>query len=308
MKIDYNVLWIEDDKSWYETTSEILKENVDNYGFNLKALRKGNYNEVKEELETNGLKKYDIFLIDFTLKNSETGDVIIEHLRHKDIYTDIIFYSSAIENVKESMHHYWMEGVYYADRKEIETKFELVFNTTIKKIQEINSMRGLVVGETSELDVYIEDITCDLVTKLGLDEEILDELITNIVKYNTGRNEKLFDEYKAVGFQNFFHKIEAMKKWKIFRDILKHNQFKTDENIKAFLHFNSTYFDDVIDVRNKFAHAKSVEDGGRTVLLAQIGKEDFVYDDDKFVSIRKNLKNHRDNFDRLNNYLDRSIE
>src|SRR5690606_16517008 len=78
-------------------------------------------------------------------------------LRDKDIYTDIIFYSSDKSLILESISQHQFEGVYHSDRKEIEDKFVKVFKTTIKKIEEINSMRGLIVGETSELDTFIED-------------------------------------------------------------------------------------------------------------------------------------------------------
>ena len=158
MKLNYYILWVEDDDSWFKTTSELFSETINDYGFNPIIERRKTFDDVKNNLINNGLKKFDIFLIDFKLRNSKDGDSIVNYVRNNNIYTDIIFYSSDKQSIIDSIKEHLFEGVYHSDRKEIEDKFEKVFETTIKKIEEINSMRGLVVGETSELDSLIEDI------------------------------------------------------------------------------------------------------------------------------------------------------
>lgn len=301
MKIDYNILWIEDDTSWFETTSEIFKENLDDYGFNLIAIRKVNLTEVQAEIELNGLKKIDILLIDFTLKNSVNGDIIINLLRSKEIYTDIIFYSSDLNSVKESMHQYFMEGVYYSDRKQIEHKFDLVFKTTIKKIEEINSMRGLVVGETSELDVCIEKLSLLFINDiLKLEKVEIDKYIKEYSDKMIKNSGSILERYESVGIVNYFPQIEVTKKLDFFRELLKRVNKIENNNFTAFLELNKNYHKDIIDVRNKFAHAKCIiKEDGKEVLLAQIGKEDFEFDEDIFVDIRKNIKKHRKEINKL---------
>ncbi|MEZ0183425.1 hypothetical protein AB9T89_14380 [Flavobacterium oncorhynchi] len=301
MKIDYNVLWVEDDTSWFETTSEIFKENLDDYGFNLIANRKVNFSEVSSEISLNGLNKIDILLIDFNLKNSENGDAVINLLREQEIYTDIIFYSSDLDSVKSSMHKYYMEGVYYSDRKEIEHKFDLVFKTTIKKIEEINSMRGLVVGETSELDVCIEKLSLFFINDiLSLEKSEIDKFINAYCEKMTKNSTSIFERYESIGINDFFSQIEATKKLDIFRSLLKKVNALNQNIFSDFLEFNKNYHVDVIDLRNKFAHAKSIiNQEGKEVLLAHLGKEDFEFDQERFVSIRKNIKKHREQINHL---------
>lgn len=158
MKLNYYILWVEDNDSWFKDTSELFEMTINDYGFQAIIDRKTTLKAVEEEIAKNNLKKYDILLIDFNLKDSPNGDSIIELLRGKEIYTDIVFYSSDKGLIIDAINKHHFEGVYHSDRNELEDKFEKVFKTTIKKIEEINSMRGLIVGETSELDSIIDEL------------------------------------------------------------------------------------------------------------------------------------------------------
>ncbi len=81
MNIEYKILWVEDDKSWYGTTLELFSDIVADLGFKLESKKCENIDEVKEEISLNNLKEYDMLLVDFTLKNSASGDKIIEFIR-----------------------------------------------------------------------------------------------------------------------------------------------------------------------------------------------------------------------------------
>ncbi len=298
MKINYNILWVEDNLSWYGTTLELFSNTLSDEGFELIAERKDNIQQIRELIDQDGLKKYDMLLVDFTLKDSETGDEIIKLIRENEVYTDVLFYSSAPDKVIESMHQNGLEGVYTADRKNIETKFDAVFKTTIKKIQEINAMRGLIMGETSELDVEIEDLVIFLVQKHNKNDEELKQIVTDKVFSKLESNVANFwNNYND--FQSYFPKMEAIKKWEVLRDLLK--PFKAqDNNIKTFLDNNSTYQEQVITIRNQFAHVKPIEENGVLVLK---GKKDISFTDEMCVNIRKNIIAHKQHIEKLKEVL-----
>ena len=92
MNLNYNILWVEDDKSWYETTLSLFKGTLEEEGFELKSDRKVNFQEVKDLIEANGLQKYDMLLVDFNLDKSSSGDEIIKLIRENNIHTDVLFY------------------------------------------------------------------------------------------------------------------------------------------------------------------------------------------------------------------------
>ena len=294
MKLNYYILWVEDDDSWFKTTSELFSETINDYGFNPIIERKKTFDDVKNNLINNGLKKFDIFLIDFKLRNSKDGDSIVNYVRNNNIYTDIIFYSSDKQSIIDSIKEHLFEGVYHSDRKEIEDKFEKVFETTIKKIEEINSMRGLVVGETSELDSLIEDILLiyiksPFIKNFNLDKFIEKEIINNLEK----RKDKINELYISNGLISILPQIDAMKKWQLLRGILKKN-IDNKNFISEFMKINSTYFDEVIDIRNKFAHAKVITDpNGKEYLKSQVGDDHYEYHEKQFKIVRENLLKHR---------------
>lgn len=302
MKLNYYILWVEDDDSWFETTSELFKENIEDLGFSSIIERKISLDTVAEEIAKNNLKKYDILLIDFNLRNSTSGDTIIDLIRVKEVFTDILFYSSDKAQIIESLTTNFFEGVYYSDRKELETKFEKVFKTTIKKIEEINSMRGLIVGETSELDGIIDDCLSSWLVEPLLNNYNVDAFITEKIFKKTEKNIAFLKaEFAEKSIFGILPHCDAIRKWELLRAILKANK-KHNVFIDEFLKTNSSYQDEVIGIRNKFAHAQVVtNEDGKELLKAHTGTGHLEFNEDSFKSIRSNLLKHRSTLIKLKN-------
>ena len=297
MRLEYRILWIEDNKSWYETTKELFTDTLDELGFKLVSIKCENIDEVKAEISKNWLKEYDLLLIDFTLKNSESGDKIIEFIRgiqEQPILTDIIFYSSAVENVRDSMHKLGLEGVYSADRNEIDTKFDLVVNTTIKKVQDINNMRGLVMAEVAELDNKMIELLNKYVDGLKSEQkqEFIDKRKNRVLK----SLEKMINDFKSISKVSIFeHRdFNTYHKWMSVKNLVKSID---DEDIKTKL---NEYEKEIIQNRNKLAHVKEIIGANGERALAD---GDFIFNDDVCREIRKNLQKHAENFERIKEKL-----
>jgi hypothetical protein len=182
-------------------------------------------------------------------------------------------------------------------------KIEKVIELTVGKLLELNATRGLITAATSDLDVEIEDLVMELVfSSLKLSQQEMDEIINFYVDDFLRKSpESFLKKYGEVGFQNWFHRIEANRKWKIFRDLLK--RIENDE-VKEFIAQNSSYGKEVIDIRNKFAHAKAEEIGDKIVLRGQYGQEGFSFDLDACIKIRHDLINHKQNIENLRKILE----
>lgn len=300
MKIDYKILWVEDENSWYETTKDLFSELLDDLGFKLDSVRCKNIDEVKYEVAINNLKDYDLLLVDYTLGNTASGDTIIEFIRNiqeNPILTEVLFYSSAVENVRDSMHKLGLEGVYTADRKEIETKFELVLNTTIKKIQEVNSMRGLIMAETSDLD----DLMVNIIVKL-LGSDISKEIDAYV-------NEKIDETLaKSQSLASNENTIEKVKDSRIFTSLNKAKTITRLYKLKkiGIAKFSNLYDDKIISTRNLFAHVtESYENGVKVLISHSTGKKE-VFNEERCVEIRKDLIEYRKVLEELNATLDTS--
>lgn len=304
MRLDYNILWIDNDLPGYIERGEV----ADIETFLIESGFEPHIEKVFDEADLDlfiDKYEYDLIISDFNLENT-TGGRVIERIRNeKQLDTEILFYTAQTENSKEFNDE--VRGLAFVERLTFQLgrdrlmdKIERVISLTLKKLLELNATRGLITAATSELDVEIEEIVMQLVRQHKIDEDGLKQIV--IDKAHTPlqrRLESFWDRYND--FKSYFPKIDAVKKWEIFRDLLK--PLKAQHEIKAFLDSNSSYQVQVIDIRNKFAHAKAIDDKGTLKLKGQIEGKDFEFTEDSCVEIRKNLINHKRNIEALKRFL-----
>lgn len=305
MKLEYNILWLDNDLQNYIDNGDVasIEEFLAEKGFEPNIVTVFDEAKINNYLDIN----YDLIISDFNL-NAENGDVIIYRLREeKRLDTEILFYSAKTDFIKDAT---VKERLAFMERINIQIgrdtlldKIEKVIELTVGKLLELNATRGLITAATSDLDVVIEEIVMELVfNHLKLNQGKMDEIINFYVEDFLKKSPDGFlKKYNEVGFKEWFHKIEASRKWGIFRDLLK--QIENAE-IKTFLSNNKTYREQVIDIRNKFAHAKAEEIDGKILLKGQYGQEGFSFDLDACIKIRHDLINHKRNIENLRKILE----
>jgi CheY-like chemotaxis protein len=306
MRLEYNILWIDNDLQGYVDNGSIrsIEEFLSERGF------EPTIEKVFDEADLDkfiSIHNYDLIISDYNLNNT-TGDKVIQEIREvKKLDTDILFYTAKASyknnpEVKDRL-AFIERLTFQVGRDTLLDKIEKVIKITLKKLLELNATRGLVTAETSELDVTIEEIVMDLIyNKLKLDIKEIDKIVNFYIEDFLRKSpESFLQKYKELGFEKRFHSIEAARKWHIFRDLLK--QIKNEE-IRKFLELNKPYCDEVIIIRNKFAHAKALKRDGK-LYLAGMGPEGkaFEFNEDQCIEIRKKLIGHRKNFDDLKKHL-----
>jgi len=308
MKLDYNILWLDNDIQDYIDNGDVKSIN----DFLIELGFEPNIVTVKDEADLDKylVIDYDLIISDFNL-NKENGDVVIYRLRQeRKLATEILFYSARTDfiqdkEVKERLA--FMERInIQVGRDSLLDKIEKVIELTVRKLFELNATRGLITAATSELDVEIEMLSITILRNhLKKSEDDLNGIVEFYVKdFLTKNPERFIERHKKNGFDSSFKFIEANRKWGIFRDTLKEfNKAASAKEINAFLEFNKTYFEDVIKVRNKFAHSKAEKIGDKVVLKGQIEGEDFEFDTTKCIEIRKKLIDHKREIENLKAYL-----
>lgn len=304
MRLDYNILWIDNDLPGYIERGEV--EDIET--FLIESGFEPHIEKVFDEADLDlfiDKYEYDLIISDFNLENT-TGGRVIERIRNeKQLDTEILFYTAQTENSKEFNDEVrdlaFVERLtFQLGRDRLMDKIERVIRLTLKKLLELNATRGLITAATSELDVEIEEIVMQLVLHHKINEDGLKQIVTDKAHIPLQKRlESFWDKYND--FQSYFPKIDAVKKWEIFRDLLK--PLKAQHEIKSFLDSNKTYQIQVIDIRNKFAHAKAIDDNGTLKLKGQIEGEDFEFTEESCVEIRRNLINHKRNIETLKNVL-----
>ncbi|MCG8520943.1 MAG: hypothetical protein MI744_01915, partial [Pseudomonadales bacterium] len=214
---------------------------------------------------------------------------VIEFIRSFDrqpILTDVLFYSSAVEKVRDSMHRLGLEGVYTADRRDIETKFDLVVDSTIKKVQEVNNMRGLIMAETSDLDQLMLEIIL-VVLKTDISEEMSEYIsgeINATVDFLSGLCKA---DGKIANKMNDSRLFTSVHKAKSINKLYKLKKIGIDK-------FFDSYNKEVLSPRNIFAHVQESEEDGKKVLLSEKTGKREVFTEQRCIEIRKDLIKYRE--------------
>lgn len=297
MRLTYKILWIENEEEWLDASSDFARDVVEEAGFHFEYTAKSSEDEIEELLEgDNPLHEYDLILVDFQLDRGDRGNKIIENIRDHNIFTEVLFYSQDSEAVRQAIKDHWLDGVYCSSRNrdDFEFKFEKVFDTTVKKVQQISSMRGLVMSETSELDNQLEQALIDYFNQCSegdsakLKKYIIRDCILKSHKSSENQVAKLDESISHDDLIN--HRLfDAYKKMRTAGKVI---EMLGRGDLISKEDFVDQYLNDVIQVRNDLAHANEVEKDGIKVLKTITGNKQF--DENTCVEIRKNLKKHQE--------------
>lgn len=288
MKLEYKILWLDDNKKAIEEDSYSLEieEHLKEKAFIPEIVLVDHKDEFFRNLDS---VDFDLILTDFNLNDTDTGDKIIQQVRNRPIFTEIMFYSAQSE-IKNTIN---LDRITFLDTSKttsknhyqdvIEKAISLI-DLTIKKFENIVVMRGMIMQETSSLDATIENIVNKYIATLNEENK---QLLLNDIFINIEKNAK--EKYE---------KAQSKKYNKILKDNVL---FSSAQKIKAlgkiliklnFKDFSNDYSEDIILNRNKLAHAELTKNGQNKYCFKS--KDDETIFDEKFcLQIRKNLIHYR---------------
>jgi len=299
MKIKFKILWFEDTQSWIKGKSNDMREIVEDEFFEWvepdihknESSFKGDFND------------YDLILMDYALtegKHRKTGADIIEKIRKKDIYTNILFYSRHGEDeLREEISKRKIDGVFCAHRADFIDEFETLFKTIIKKTQDINNLRGLVMAETSDIDSLKEEIiglydqtSCE--KKKKITKKILKNMKDTIEKNLRFLQEK----NDNTPFKELIELFDLSKK-----SIIVHNINKRGKPTCGYTHkdFNKS----VILKRNLLAHVKekTIDKGKDKKIVLESKKGKLIFSDSEARIIRSDLSKYKKELEKIKESL-----
>jgi len=297
MELKYKILWFENEIGWYDSIISSVEDYLQEEGFIPEIIRKDNGNDI-DELIRNKLD-FDLIIMDLNLAGAQ-GDSIIHNIREHEFYTDIVFYSQNGEAaVRSKVNEIGADGVYCSSREitDFEEKVQKVIKTTIKKVQDINNMRGLVMAEVSDLDKKMIDLIESYYIKA--DEKKQKEIKNYIAKKISESYDSRAKQTKRIleedGFSDFIYKpiFESMQKLISIKHFIK--EIKSNEKIESCKVILDEYNKEVIDIRNILAHVNEIlikEDGTKVLK----GKTEFEFSDTSCTKVRKDIKKHSTNF------------
>ena len=290
MKLEYRILWFEDDHESVQDVVDALHGLLRGQGFELVC----DWGECNASTMTDTVERlrnynpYDLMVFDYDLGSGLTGEDLAQTLRSK-IWTEILYYSAnrSAEDLSHGMNAKRVEGVFCAVRQNLEERVWAIVDSQIKRICDLNNMRGIVLDSMSSMDTAIRIFFSK--TYEGMTDESKSSTTKKLAK-------KL--EERASQAKEFADGISAET---VASSILDHRYVDFQTVRQRLSHVNECFKDTapmkgLQDLRNKLAHQPSRFNAHENVieLIDQHtgNVEKFTYE--KFTQIREQLLAVRD--------------
>ena len=282
MKIEYKILWLEEDISWLRVPKNRIEREIESYGFiplintiNDCDLTKMKYND------------YDLILVDYNLNcgSENRGNNILTLLRNRKILADAIFYSNTdIATLYEKVKQDKISNVSIFDRavfndENIDQIYEII-TYYLKKDLDLNSMRGIMMSEVAKFDNKIWEILSKITDVESLIPYVRCRTKIQKTDFDNMSNEVLREKLISKNDSTAF--LTSSMRSKLLKNLIK--KMSKDSDV-----YNSSYeslkvfYDEIIKERNALAHRENLMDD----------------DEEKFKLIRKNIIKHKKSFDEL---------
>jgi len=226
-------------------------------------------NDFEETLKNS--QDFDLILMDLKFHDQEIGGALIKRINDLNIYTEVIFYSSASEEkLYEQLVANKLQGVYIVERDDDEfgVKVENLITSTLRKVLDLNAMRGIVMAQTSELDKEMYYCVKEYHSKKpDHDEKVTKEVqkrIEKSIEYRAKLLETLLDSGKNLvqALEEKPYLFEAASRFMVLKEKILSNIEKCGKEghklSSAYSKFGG-YKEQIIDKRNDLAHVLDSE-------------------------------------------------
>lgn len=312
MNIVFKVLWFEDEISWRPSSERKMKEIIEEHNLLPEITwKKGDENDTENELK----KDYDLILMDYELRGT-MGNILIRKLRQLDIYTDVLFYSGNFERMVKALYNideknYNVEpvdGIYFSDRKreELYPKLQRVVDKIVRRMQDIVSLRGVVLDNVSGFESQMQNI---LVLAINKFSDVQLENLNNYAK------NKLVTPSK----EDYVKKMEGIESNKqVLKAIVEAPDYLLDSYKKARLigrvikiltseygmtldekynRFADVYNNEIIKYRNALGHAMRSNSNDRDVYIGEIDRKPITFNEELFRKMRASINEYQNILD-----------
>lgn len=276
MKVEYKVIWVEDEPDDMEVQIKLIVEEIEKnfmkpIGFDKPYIKFDNFEKnFLAKIRKEDFADIDLILVDYNLSDSQnrTGKDLIQTLRDNGIYTDVLFYSGNLNGMEKSLKKLMLDGVTFSDNAtdKLIPKFKSILGKQMNLIMRISDLRGYLMDSTSDFDFIVNNYVNTFFSKLSEERRhIVKEEICSRVR-RQGKNElekfqKLKKKSKSGNEEAFIKAAMDSQEYvmtvkdKIYIFALVMQLIKEEREEFAYA-FSDAYDIKIIKPRNKLAHAK----------------------------------------------------
>jgi hypothetical protein len=257
MRLDFNVLWVEDQERAVRAQCEQIASKIRKQGFRLNALFAPSIAEASKYIgDEIYVDHVDLILMDYDLGKGPRGDEGLVKVREVMPYKEIIFYSAQADNLRQILQKADVDGVHVSSREGLTDYAVGIFEILVKKVIDIEHSRGIVMGATSEIDHVINDCLVAFFDKCKKEDQakILTEVTSRISKIKQRYDAELAElaAIKHVSELKSMHAVyTSADRLKLLRSVFEVLKIHADK--KPML---VGYAEKVMPRRNDLAHVR----------------------------------------------------
>lgn len=289
MNLNYSILWFDDDKDFFESLDkEPIETEIASWGFFPKIEPVHTADEFNNHAP---FDKFDMIVVDFKL-GDEQGDKFIKDVREQEVFTEIILYSfSESSDLWKAVHDQKLEGVFVTHKSGIERKILRVAHQSVRKVLDLENMRGIVMSEVGDLDALLEDIFVRAMSGITQDQQknVFERFHKDTSEQAKQRQAALSSFKDSPSIERLLELCDSNKRWKNFNRVKGHHDLLKSRN------FAGDYAQEILWPRNCLAHGipKRKDDGS---LLFRFSGKDYPFDDNVSRDLRKKILEYKSAF------------
>jgi hypothetical protein len=301
MRLDFNVLWVEDQPAHVDAQIERISQLMQQEGFHFKPTLCRSIDEVQRAISTDVFTdEVDLVLVDWDLGSNLHGEDAIEAIRDQVRYKDVLFYSAlrAPDELRRAAFDKELEGIYCASREQLVEEVMGVFESLVKKVLDVDHTRGIVMGATSDIDHMVSE--CLSTIYAMSDESGKTELLVQAQEFIEEELKNLSELAAKMRAASHFDELHEAHSVFTANDRLRMlaRSMKTQllEPHKQYRGSVTDYLEQVVPKRNTLGHVARVERDGKYVLIDRRGN---VFDLETTRGLRRLILGLRADFREL---------
>ncbi|RCK42454.1 hypothetical protein TH25_22840 [Thalassospira profundimaris] len=257
MRLDFNVLWVDDQPDRIDAQIKAIKIAMLDEGFEFNPTKCQSVDRVKEKIADNVFcDEIDLVLVDWDLGGGVQGQEAIREIRERVPYKDVVFYSAMTEadELRKLVFDNNLEGVFCVRRSELVDEVSGVFESLVKKVLDLDHTRGIVMGATSDIDLLAGQ--CLIAMYRALDEQARMEFVKDALSRIAKKVERMRECADKLHVDAEFASIlkEHMLFTAIDRLRMLSTALKSSEKGKAYRVAVTEYIEKVVPKRNSLGH------------------------------------------------------
>lgn len=305
MRLDFNVLWIDDQPDLVAPQITAIAAHMREEGFEFKPIQQLSLEATEQYLAGNVFTdEIDLVLVDWQLGGGHEGQEAITAVREKIQYKDVVFYSgnNDTDELRRLAFEAGLEGVYCASRPVLVDEVKGVFDSLVKKVLDLDHTRGIVMGATSDIDQMVLESIQAAHDMLGAPEQqqlIADALavIQQRLQDHSAALAELQGNPSMAALAEAHMLFTANDRLRMLSRALQLEQFAAHHGSRPSV---TQYIGEVVPLRNRLGHRVLTPEGKATAIAIGAGEQMNI---DQMRDLRRLILNLRDVFRSLRDAL-----